>query len=87
MKRAIPLLLALAIGCATGSVVRDVIAPARAQGQTGLCYAYQVVNAGNDPVEQQRVLSQYGKQGWRLTTMGVTGFRMLMYFEAGGACR
>jgi hypothetical protein len=59
-KRFIPVLLALAVGCATGGVVRDIVVPARAQGQRGPTYEYWQAdnNAG--------VLEKAGREGWHL---------------------
>ena len=47
MRVSIPVLLALTVGCATGALMRDVIAPARAQGQAGPSYEYDMVAIEN----------------------------------------
>jgi len=64
MRASIPVLLALAVGCATGVVVHDVVAPARAQGQTGPSFEYDVVHT----TAPKTVAVKYGQQGWRLVT-------------------
>ena len=60
MKRVLPILLALAVGCAAGSTMRDVIVPARAQTQLGPTYEYWSVRNKDD------VLAKAGREGWRL---------------------
>jgi hypothetical protein len=86
MKRSMPVLLALTIGCATGAVVRDVaiVAPARAQGQTGPSYEYEVIPVAEFSVTTKRkeVVAKYGREGWRLTAATVTeGGWTTLYFE------
>jgi hypothetical protein len=83
MKRSIPALLALTIGCATGAAVRDIIVPARAQGQVGPNFEYDVVQVidGDNASVRKQLLSKYGHEGWRL--VGVTDNRgnHSLYFE------
>jgi hypothetical protein len=85
MKRSIPLMLALTIGCATGAVVRDIVAPARAQGQTGPSYEYDVVvvqEYWSETAKRKEILSKYGREGWRLASATQTGSNLAMlYFE------
>jgi hypothetical protein len=80
MTRTVLMVITLLVGCATGAVVREVVAPARAQGQTGPSYELAVVWSKDAPdyktVEQ--VLARYGQQGWRLVTVVPPGH---LYFE------
>jgi hypothetical protein len=78
MKRSIPVLLALTVGCATGVVVRDVVAPVRAQGQAGPNYEYDVVKVES---EDKEVLLKYGRQGWRLAAAFSVGSGHYLYLE------
>jgi hypothetical protein len=75
MKRSIPVLLALTIGCATGAAVRDIVAPARAQGQAGPSYEYDIVDYNMWSAKD--TVNKYGRQGWRLVQVSNAGF----YFE------
>jgi len=87
MKRSIiATTLALCVGCATGVAIRDLVVPARAQGQTGPSYEYDVVNANIFRVEERKqVLARYGREGWRLVTATrahSAGFdHDMLYFE------
>ena len=89
MKRSIiATTLALCVGCATGVAVRDVIVPARAQGQTGPNYEYDavvVLESYWENVEKRKeVLSKYGHEGWRLVSANAVGGASLataLYFE------
>jgi hypothetical protein len=60
VKHILPILLALAVGCAAGSTMRDIIVPARAQAQPGPSYEYWTVDNKPD------VLAKAGREGWRL---------------------
>jgi hypothetical protein len=81
MRRIVIPTLMLMIGCATGAVVREaIVAPARAQGQTGPNYEYEVVRARGE--EAKQVAMQYGAQGWRLVTAtGGDSEPRTLYFE------
>ena len=70
MKTIIPLVIALAVGCATGVAVRDLVAPARAQGQGGPNYEYTTVQVADpDQDKDGDVLKTYGQQGWLLVAV------------------
>jgi hypothetical protein len=75
MTRTILTVVTLLVGCATGAVVREVVAPARAQGQAGPNYEYDVVWAKNAPDfnTAQQALTRHGQQGWRLVAVSVPG--------------
>jgi hypothetical protein len=83
MKRSIPVLLALTIGCATGAAVRDIVAPARAQGQAGPNYEYDVVQVidGDNASRRKEVLSKYSREGWRLVGVTTERGNHSLYFE------
>jgi hypothetical protein len=74
------LTLALLVGCATGAALRDVVAPARAQGNAAT-YSYRIYDRDDlrdlgykaDPklptigrARVERGLNEIGKTGWRL---------------------
>jgi hypothetical protein len=80
MRASIPVLFALTIGCATGAVARDVVAPARAQGQVGPNYEYTTAIVKSDNSDND-VLVKYGQQGWRLVAAAGTGSWRYLYFE------
>jgi hypothetical protein len=75
------------VGCATGAAVREIVVPARAQGQAPFIYQYSTFNlqdlglAGGSPEEREAILNRYGQQGWRVAaaTTIVTG--TLIIFE------
>lgn len=71
MRVSIPILLALTIGCATGAALRDVVAPARAQGQIGPSYEYDAVWVA-DVTHNKEALTKYGREGWRLAAASQT---------------
>ena len=81
MRVSIPILLALSIGCATGALVHDVIAPARAQGQAGPNYEYDAVHVANSLDNDRAALAKYGQQGWRLVAATQDGPSRQLYFE------
>ena len=81
MRASIPALLALTIGCATGAVMRDVVAPARAEGQTGASYEYDVAVPGGSIEDCKKVLAQYGRQGWRLSAVHTASLTTAFFFE------
>jgi hypothetical protein len=85
MKRSVPLLVALAVGCATGVALREVIVvpPARAQGQVGPNYEYMAVEAIGNVAKDQQLLTSFGQQGWRLVAVTQLGEypRRNLYFE------
>ena len=61
-------------------MVRDVVAPARAQGQAGPSYEYDVVvPRGVD--DAKAVTAKYGAQGWRLVAATASNYRDTLYFE------
>jgi hypothetical protein len=73
------LVAALFVGCATGAVLRDVVLPARAQGNV-TTYAYktytwrELVELGRQADSSlkemdalDRGLTEVGKRGWRLS--------------------
>ena len=81
MRRAIGLSLVLMIGCVAGAAVRDIVVPARAQGQTGPNYEYQVVHL-TERMDENQVLAQFGSQGWRLAAIKfVDNYNNNFYFE------
>jgi hypothetical protein len=71
------------IGCATGVAVREaIVAPARAQGQTGPNYEYRSVHVR--AAEAQQTLDQFGREGWRLVNAAPVGQLLqyhALYFE------
>jgi hypothetical protein len=81
MRRIVIPTLMLLIGCATGAVVREVVVPARAQGQTGPNYEYDVAEARSGLDAKKQLVSQYGQQGWRLVTASYTPSGTFLYFE------
>jgi hypothetical protein len=81
MRVSIPILLALAVGCATGAVMRDVVAPARAQGQAGANYEYDVVAVAHNIDDDKQALAKYGHEGWRLVATTDDGHYRRLYFE------
>jgi hypothetical protein len=86
MRRIVIPTLMLMIGCATGAVMREIVVPARAQGQSGPNYEYEVVRLnntfdGNTDVEAKRAAMQYGAQGWRLVAASQEGGLRTLYFE------
>lgn len=71
------------LGCATGAAVKELIVPARAQGQAPIVYQYTTFSfsdlglAGGSTEEREGVLNRYGQAGWRVAaTVG-----MLLIFE------
>ena len=81
MKRAIGLSAVLMIGCVTGAAVRDIVAPVRAQGQTGPNYQYDVVHVMNSAQNDKEALAKYGAQGWRLVATAGDTIHRNLYFE------
>ena len=81
MRVSIPVLLALTVGSATGAVMRDVVAPARAQGQTGPSYEYDTVSVSDNIRPDKQTLAKYGREGWRLVTATQDGPWRQLYFE------
>jgi hypothetical protein len=81
MPRTMLMVITLLVGCATGAVLREVVAPARAQGQAGPNYEYSVVEEQGVEIDKQ-TLSKYGQQGWRLVAVvrDANDYRNL-YFE------
>jgi hypothetical protein len=77
MTRTVLLVTTLLVGCATGAVVREVVAPARAQGQAGTNYEYDEVSRTRNANTEKPLMNQYGRQGWRL----VTATEGALYFE------
>ena len=78
MRRIVIPTLMLLIGCAAGVAVREVVVPARAQGQAGPNYEYSVVKG----FDADQNLPKYGQEGWRLVavTSDNNGYKYL-YFE------
>jgi hypothetical protein len=68
MTRTMLMVVTLLVGCATGAVMREVVAPARAQGQVGPNYEYEMVEVYDD-TKEKGVLSRYGHEGWRLVSV------------------
>ncbi len=83
MRKIGALVVALLVGCATGATVREMVAPARAQGQTGPSYEYEAVDVSNPHAEAVKaVAQQYGAQGWRLTAAMPRGsVQAILIFE------
>jgi hypothetical protein len=81
MTRTMLLVTTLLVGCATGAVVREVVAPARAQGQAALSYEYDAVMVANGVENAKPILAQFCKQGWRLVTATQEGPFRTMFFE------
>jgi hypothetical protein len=86
MTRTLLMVITLLVGCATGAVVREVVAPARAQGQAGPSYEYRAVYVQEDfdaVGKRQQVLTKYGQEGWRLAAAeGISnGNTRVLYFE------
>jgi hypothetical protein len=84
MKRTIVVLLTLVIGCATGAAVRDIVAPVRAQGQTGASYEYDAVAIAeywSELSKRKEVLTKYGREGWRLVSATSDKGATTLYFE------
>jgi hypothetical protein len=82
MKRFLGFTLMLMVGCATGAAVRDLVAPARAQGQAGPSYQYEVVDSSSSSEEDKQILSKYGREGWRLVAVTMKASeRRFLYFE------
>lgn len=83
MTRTMLTVITLLVGCATGAVMRDVVAPARAQGQAGPNYEYDAVAVVVNT--RKEVLAKYGREGWRLVTAthatGVVGDHDVLYLE------
>jgi hypothetical protein len=72
MTRTMLMLMTLLVGCATGVAVRELVVPARAQGQTASSYGYQTVRV--DPSgSNDDVLAKFGRQGWHLVTAAPAG--------------
>jgi hypothetical protein len=67
MTRTMLMVMTLLVGCATGAVVREVVAPARAQGQVGPNYEYQSVDLTNPAAQEiNGITAKFGAQGFRL---------------------
>jgi hypothetical protein len=76
MTRTMLLVVTLLVGCATGAVVREAVAPARAQGPAGPTYEYHSVFVREDFTEtakRQQVLNNFGRTGWRLVATESAG--------------
>lgn len=87
MKRSIiATTLVLCVGCATGVAVRDLVVPARAQGQTGPSYEYDLVNTDTFSAQKRKqVLVRYGREGWRLAGVAYSGVELIFERPAGTA--
>ena len=86
MKKWGGLTLALLVGCATGGLIRDVVRPARAAGNTA-SYGYkiytatQLVDLGKqadpslrDTPAVERGMNEIGKTGWRFVQSTPYGY-------------
>ena len=80
MRKTLGIPLALLIGCAAGAGVRDLVAPARAQGQTGPSYEYETVFVAQID-DDKPVLNEYGRKGWRLSATAAVGSGHSLFFE------
>ena len=84
MRRIVIPTLMLMLGCATGAVVREVVAPARAQGQRGPNYEFETViveENSREFADRKKVLAQFGNQGWHLAAATSSGPEFTFYFE------
>lgn len=81
MRKTLGIPLALLIGCATGVSVRDLVVPARAAGQTGPNYEYDVLRDGDGADAQKYLLAKYGREGWRLVSATQNGSYTYLYVE------
>jgi hypothetical protein len=81
MKRTLGLAGMLLAGCAVGVAARDVVPPARAQGQTGPSYEYNVLTVANGTENDNEVLRKYGHEGWRLAAATQNGPFRTLYLE------
>jgi hypothetical protein len=87
MKSKVGLAMLFLVGCAAGISARDVVAPARAQGQSGPSYEYDAVAVANGPENDKEVLRKYGAQGWRLVAATQNGPWRMLYLERQLAAR
>jgi hypothetical protein len=81
MRKLMGVSLALLVGCVTGAGVRELVVPARAQGQTGPSYEFDVVETTNSQEDDKRDLTRYGKEGWRLVAVLPYGSYHRLYLE------
>lgn len=58
------------LGCASGAMVRELVVPARAQGQSPVVHQYKVVDNRDVSLDNGAafgaVLNQFGQAGWHL---------------------
>jgi hypothetical protein len=87
MNRPVALSALFMAGCLAGGIAKDVIAPARAQGQVGPSYEYDVVSVANDRSNDKEVLQKYGAAGWRLAAATQDGPWRTLYLERQLAAR
>lgn len=96
MKKWGGLTLALLVGCATGAALRDLVVPARAQGNVA-SYGYRKLfgrdlirmakgvdpNLKGDDEAIERGMNELGKQGWRFVQVHSEPYQVTTYyFEA-----
>ena len=85
MKRSIiATTLTLCVGCAAGIAVRDLVVPARAQNAAGATYQFAAfkIDWNTDPSEVEKVLNNYGRQGFHLAgTMNAGAYQSNLLFE------
>ena len=81
MKRTLGAAVLFLVGCAGGVAARDIVAPARAQGQSGPSYEYDAVTVANDVSNDKEILTKYGREGWRLAAATQNGPFRNLYFE------
>ena len=87
MRYSIIAAVGLMIGCSLGVAVRDLVVPARAQGQAGPVYEYHSTRLNNDEIFRDpggldSVLNQHGRQGFRLAgVISLGSYTTMLAFE------